>query len=256
MEKMPVLFVGHGSPMNAIEENPFVEEWKMLGRKLPRPKAILAVSAHWFTDGTRVNNAEAPQMVYDMYGFPPALYRIVYGAKGSPHFAHRAAELIGGNTVTFDNSWGLDHGSWSVLHRIFPAADIPVFQLSINGRLSPAGHYQMGRKLRALREEGVLIFGSGNVVHNLATVNLNLPGGYTWAEDFDAYIQENVLKRDDDNVIDYKKAGASALKAFTTIEHFAPLLYVLSAADEADKVSVFNDSCIGGSLSMTSYLIG
>jgi len=239
--------------MNAVEENRFVEEWKALGNKIPRPAAILAVSAHWFTEGTRVTDAQAPRTVYDMYGFPDALYKIVYPAKGAPEFAHLAKSMISRN-VTIDNSWGHDHGTWSVLHRIYPDADIPVFQLSVDRGLSPHEHYQIGRELSALQEEGVLIFGSGNVVHNLARVNWGMDGGYPWAEEFDAYIKEHVLARQNENVINYQRAGASAGMSVPTPDHFSPLLYVLGASENAERVTVFNDACTLGALSMTSYL--
>ncbi|WP_294856117.1 4,5-DOPA dioxygenase extradiol [uncultured Oscillibacter sp.] len=250
---MPALFVGHGSPMNAVEENRFVEEWKSLGNKIPRPAAILAVSAHWFTEGTRVTDAQAPRTVYDMYGFPDELYKIVYPAKGAPEFAHLAKSMIS-RKVTIDNSWGHDHGTWSVLHRIYPDADIPVFQLSVDRGLSPREHYQIGRELSALQKQGVLIFGSGNVVHNLARVNWGMDGGYPWAEEFDAYIKEHVMARQNENVINYQQAGASAAMSVPTPDHFSPLLYVLGASENAERVTVFNDACTLGALSMTSYL--
>ncbi len=239
--------------MNAVEENRFVEEWKTLGNKIPRPTAILAVSAHWFTNGSRVTDAQAPRTVYDMYGFPDELYKIVYPAKGAPELAHLTQSMIS-RKVTIDNSWGHDHGTWSVLHRIYPDADIPVFQLSIDSRISPHEHYQIGRELSALQEQGVLIFGSGNVVHNLARVNWGMDGGYSWAEEFDAYIKEHVMARQNENVINYQQAGSSASISVPTLDHFAPLLYVLGASENAERVTVFNDACTLGSLSMTSYL--
>lgn len=253
MKRMPALFVGHGSPMNAIEENQFVKEWKALGNKIPRPDAILSVSAHWFTENTRVTDSQAPETIYDMYGFPDELYRIVYNAKGSPHFAHLTQNMIS-RKVAIDNSWGYDHGTWSVLHRIYPNADIPVFQLSVDRNASVGEHYEIGQELCGLREQGVLILGSGNTVHNLARVNWDMEGGYPWAEEFDAYIKENIIGRKDENIINYQKAGASSSLAFTTLDHFAPLLYVLGASEKTERVTVFNDSCILGSLSMTSYL--
>lgn len=253
MQKMPVLFIGHGSPMNAIEENQYSSQWEKLPARIPRPQAILSVSAHWFTSGTRVTDSPAPKMVYDMYGFPDELYQVTYNAPGSPHFAALTKELLNDNTP-FDNTWGLDHGSWSVLRRIYPHADIPVFQLSVD-RLAPAKiHFEMGRKLRALRQQGVLILGSGNIVHNLARVNWNMNGGYPWAEEFDNYIKDSILKGNLENVIHYQQAGASSSLAFSALDHFAPLLYVLGASDGNDLVTVFNDSCMLGSLSMTSYL--
>lgn len=255
MERMPALFVGHGSPMNAIEENQFVNEWKALGQKLPVPKAILAVSAHWFTNGTRINDSNEPETRYDMYGFPEELYRIVYNAKGAPDLAHLIRDMIGRN-VTIDNSWGYDHGTWSVLHRMYPEADVPVIQLSIDRRATLREHYEIGQELASLREQGVLILGSGNIVHNLAEVRWDLDGGYPWAEEFDGYIKDNILKRNDDNVIDYHLAGSCSSMAFTTLEHYAPLMYVLGASDKKEKLTIFNDSCVLGSLSMTGYVFG
>lgn len=253
MKRMPVIFIGHGSPMNAIEENTFSIEWETLGDRLPRPAAILSVSAHWFTDGLKVTDSAAPNTIYDMYGFPDELYQIVYKAAGAPELAHLTKTLIKRN-VAIDNSWGLDHGTWSLLHRIYPKADIPVFQLSVDRNATPEEHFQIGKDLRSLREQGVLIMGSGNVVHNLARISWNMDGGYPWAEEFDAYIKTNILDKNFENVIHYKQAGASSQAAFTTLDHFAPLLTILGAVEEDDQVSVFNDSCVLGSLSMTSYL--
>ncbi len=256
MQRMPVLFVGHGSPMNAIDNNRFTGGWEALGARIPRPAAILAVSAHWFTPGTRVSDVETPQTVYDMYGFPEALYRIVYGAPGSPHFAHEAKRRIA-RAAAIDNTWGIDHGAWSVLHRMYPAADIPVFQLSVDRQASTEEHYQVGKELRALRDAGVLIFGSGNIVHNLSKVNWNIDeGGYPWAEEFDGYIKRSILTGRHENAIHYHKAGAAADLAVPILDHYAPLLYVLGASYEEDAVSVFNEGRVMGSLSMTGYLLG
>jgi len=253
MKRMPVLFIGHGSPMNAIEENKYTKEWEMLGTKLPRPEAILSVSAHWFTPGTRTMDSPNPNTIYDMYGFPDELYAIRYDAPGSAHFAHITQALIERDT-TIDNTWGLDHGTWTVLHRIYPDADIPVFQLSVDRYATPEAHFQIGRDIHALREQGVLILGSGNVVHNLAKARWNMDNGYSWAEDFDNNIKNNILNRNYYNVIHYEQAGQSAALAFTMPDHYAPLLYVLGASDDQDEITVFNDSCVLGSLSMTSYL--
>jgi 4,5-DOPA dioxygenase extradiol len=254
MVKMPVLFIGHGSPMNAIEENKFVEEWRKLKNKIPKPRAILSVSAHWFTPGTRIMTAETSKTIYDMYGFPEELYRVIYNPKGSPFYSKEVKSLIN-KEVIVDNTWGYDHGTWSVLCRIYPDADIPVFQLSVDRKASAKEHYRIGQELYKLREQGVLILGSGNVVHNLARLDWNMEnGGYPWAENFDKYIYENILEHNNQNVIDYQKAGSSAYVAFTSMDHYAPLLYVLGATDQQDKVTVFNKSCVMGSLSMTSYL--
>lgn len=253
MKRMPVLFIGHGSPMNAIEENRFSAAWRKLGRELPKPQAILSLSAHWFTAGTLVSDAAQPRTIYDMYGFPDELYRVKYDAPGSPKFAAAVKELLG-DKAQFDDSWGLDHGTWSVLRRLYPKADIPVFQLSVDRRISARAHAGIGHALRGLREQGVLIFGSGNVVHNLSMANGSMEGGYLWAEEFDGYIRNNVQRFDLEAVIRFEQAGPSAAYAFQTIDHFAPLLYVLGAADEKDTVSVLNEACMFGSLSMTSYL--
>jgi len=255
VNRMPVLFIGHGSPTNAIEENQFTAQWEALGGKLPRPQAILSVSAHWFTHGTKIMDSAAPETIYDMYGFPDELYQIVYPAPGSPYFARLAKNLITRNTQT-DNTWGLDHGTWSVLHRMYPEADIPVFQLSVDREASFEEHFQIGQELKALREQGVLILGSGNIVHNLARVRWDMEGGYDWAEEFDHYIKQNILDRNHQNIIHFEKAGTSASLAFTIPDHFAPLLYVLGASDEEDTVSILNDACTLGALSMTSCLLG
>ncbi len=253
MQKMPVLFIGHGSPMNAIEENQYSLQWEKLSARIPRPQAVLSVSAHWYTTGTRVTDSPAPNMVYDMYGFPDELYQVTYNAPGSPHFASMTKELLHDN-ISVDRTWGLDHGSWSVLRRIYPHADIPVFQLSVD-RLAPAKiHFEIGRKLRTLRQHGVLIMGSGNIVHNLSRVNWDMSGGFSWAEEFDNYIRDNILKKNFENVIHYEKAGSSSALAFPALDHFAPLLYALGASEDEDHTTVFNEACMLGALSMTSYL--
>ena len=252
-QKMPVLFVGHGSPMNALEDNEYTRGWEEIAKLLPRPKAILAVSAHWYTDGTRVTDAEYPKTVYDMYGFPEELYQIEYNAPGAPELAHLTKELLQ-KEVRIDNSWGFDHGTWVVLHKMFPGADIPVFQLSVDRNAPAELHYQMGKELKALREQGVLILASGNVVHNLQRVEWGMEKGYPWAEEFDGYIRDKIRNKEYDEVVHYEKVGQSARQAFPTPDHFFPLLYVLGAAEDSDQLTVFNESCVLGSLSMTSYL--
>jgi 4,5-DOPA dioxygenase extradiol len=253
MKRIPAVFIGHGSPMNAIEDNAFSREWRKIGGELPRPEFILAVSAHWFTDGTRVNDEERPKTVYDMFGFPDELYRLTYPAPGAPVLAREVKNLLGNAVV--DNSWGIDHGTWSVLHAMFPVADIPVFQLSVNAHAPARNHYEMGRKLRALRERGVLIFGSGNVVHNLRRVEWGKPeGGYDWADRFDAYVRDGVLAGDHEAVIGYERAGEVAALAVPTPDHYFPLLYILGAVYDGEKPEVRCDARTMGSLSMTSYL--
>lgn len=253
MKKMPVLFIGHGSPMNAIEDNEYTAKWETLCNKIPRPTAILCISAHWYTKGVRITDAKNPKMVYDMYGFPDELYQIIYGASGAPELAHQIKEILG-NHVKIDNSWGLDHGAWSVLCRIYPKADIPVFQLSVDSSASAKQHFEIGQKLSTLREQGVLIIGSGNVVHNLSRVDWNTEGGFSWAEEFDQYIYDNIINRSYENVIHYERAGKASSLAFYTMDHFAPLLSILGASNEKDRILTFNKSCVLGSLSMTSYL--
>ena len=253
MTRMPALFLGHGSPMNAIEQNVFSESWIELGKTLPKPKAILSVSAHWFTDGTRINDAPVPEMIYDMYGFPDELYRVQYPATGSPEVAREAARLLG-DSVIVDNNWGLDHGSWSVLRRLYPKADVPVFQLSVNANATMRQHFSLGNALRSLREEGVLILGSGNVVHNLSRLEWTRSGGFDWAAAFDAYVKEHILSRTFESVQEYKSAGESARLSVPTPDHFAPLLYVLGASDPDDTLNVFNEACVFGTISMTGYL--
>ncbi len=253
IKKMPALFVGHGSPMNAIEDNEYSRGWKEIAKKFPRPEAILSVSAHWYTDGTKVSDAANPETVYDMYGFPDELYKVLYNAPGAPELAHAAKDLIRAD-VQIDNSWGLDHGTWSVLHRMYPEADIPVFQLSLDSRTSFGAHFDIGREIASLREKGVLILGSGNIVHNLALVKWGMEGGFPWAVEFDSYIKDKITSRQYEDVISYGNAGKSSEMAFFTPEHFYPLLYVLGASSPEDRLTIFNDSCTMGSVSMTSYL--
>jgi 4,5-DOPA dioxygenase extradiol len=253
MSKMPVLFVGHGSPLNAIEENEFTRSWANIGEKLPRPKAILSVSAHWYTDETRICDELHPKQIYDMYGFPRELYDLKYPVLGAPELAHITKELLH-REVIIDNSWGIDHGTWSVLCHMFPKADIPVYQLSIDRRLDAETHYKLGQELGSLRDQGILIFGTGNVVHNLSKINWDLEGGYPWADEFDSYIKEAIKDGDHQKVIQYEKCGKASELAFYTPEHFDPLLYVMGAAGQDCRAEVYNDACILGSLSMTSYL--
>lgn len=253
--KMPVLFVGHGSPMNAIENNRFSREWSRLASQIPKPKAILSISAHWVTDGRFVNNQENPKTIYDMYGFPQELYEVVYEPQGVPELASQVIKLIGDN-VSVDNQWGIDHGTWSVLNHMFPAADIPTMQLSIDANATMEEHFQIGRKLQSLRTEGVLILGSGNVVHNLSLVDWGNPDGEPWATEFDQYIKQNILNRNAASVIEYKSAGSVANQAFYTTEHYVPLLVALGSSTMEDSIHVFNDECIMGSISMTGYLFG
>ena len=253
MERMPVMFIGHGSPTNALENNRFTKSWEEIARELPRPKAILSVSAHWYTQGLFVNASSKPKQIYDMYGFPKEFYEIKYPAPGDPMLAADTA-LLTGARITED--WGIDHGTWAVLKRVFPEADVPIVQLSVDGELDAEGQFAMGEKLRSLRENGVLIFGSGSIVHNLECVDWSMDDGQDWALDFDREVKEKILAGNFGAVTDYRHLSAYTPKVFTTPEHFYPLLTVLGAADEKDKVKVFSEGSTLGAISMTSYLFG
>jgi 4,5-DOPA dioxygenase extradiol len=252
-EKMPVLFVGHGSPMNAIEDNRFSRKWQELTSQIPKPKAILSISAHWVTEGSHVNNQAHPKTIYDMYGFPQELYQLVYEPPGAPDLANQVIALLGDMT-TVENQWGVDHGTWSVLNHMFPNADIPTIQLSIDANATIEEHFQIGRKLQSLRTQGILIMGSGNVVHNLSLVDWGNPGGEPWAVEFDQYIEQSILKHDYEKVIHYEKAGNASNRAFYTTEHYIPLVVALGSSLAEDSITVFNEECVMGSISMTGYL--
>lgn len=252
--KMPVIFVGHGSPMNAITDNIFKDAWIDLGKRI-KPKAILAISAHWFTNESLVNPQDEPEQIFDMYGFPPELYQVNYKPSGSFWIANEVKSLLG-DKVKDNINWGIDHGTWSVLKWMFSDADIPTMQLSIDASLSEKEYFEMGQKLSVLREEGVLILGSGNVVHNLQLVDWNSQGGFDWAIDFDKKMKEAIEARTFDQVLDYKSFGEIAKLAVPTKDHFVPLLYVLGAASADDSLEIFNEDYELGSMSMTGYAFG
>jgi 4,5-DOPA dioxygenase extradiol len=252
---MPALFVGHGNPMNAIEDNEFSRAWSAAATALPRPRAILCVSAHWETDGVAVTAMAQPRTIHDFYGFPRALFEVQYPAPGSPALAGQVHTLGLQSEARLDQSWGLDHGAWSVLCRMFPDADIPVVQLSLDRRRDAAAHYELGRELRALREDGVLILGSGNIVHNLG-VMVWRDAAFDWALEFDAKVADFIRAGDHHAVIHYERHGRPAEMAVNTAEHYLPLLYVLGAQHEGEPVAFFADKVWGGSLSMRSVRIG
>lgn len=253
MKLMPTIFIGHGSPMNIIENNTFVRGWRQIAAALPKPQAILAVSAHWYTDGTRVMDNERPRTIHDFYGFPEQLYAITYPAPGAQGLAKKTRDVLG-NGAVLDRSWGLDHGTWCVLKTMYPEADIPVVQVSVNRRASAEEHFAFGKKLQDLRSEGVMIFGSGDVVHNLGMIDFSRNDGYDWAYEFDDKIAECIRSKDMENVIGYTKFGRSAELAVPTPDHFSPLLYVLGAVEATDRLQIYNQACVMGSLSMTSYV--
>lgn len=252
---MPVLFVGHGNPMNAIEKNEYHKKWNELGNTLPAPKAILVVSAHWLTRGTKVTAMERPKTIHDFGGFPDELFAQQYPAKGSPAFAKEVQSLITKTKVQSDLEWGLDHGTWSVLLPMYPKADIPVFQLSIDQSQPPQYHYDLAKELAALRKKGVLIIGSGNIVHNLGMIDW---GGkaFDWAIEFDEKIKTFIDKGDHASIIHYEKMGTIAKYAVPTNDHYLPLLYSLALQEKHDPVSYFNAKCEMGSISMRSVQIG
>jgi len=249
---MPVLFVGHGSPMNAIGTNPARLGWQNMGKTLGKPSVIVAVSAHWMTEGTAVRRAADNPQVNDMYGFPQALYEVHYEPKGSIEVADRVLEALGG-AAKVDNTWGIDHGVWSVLSNMYPQADVPVVMVSVDPDADPQQQYAIGQQLRALRDEGAMMVCSGNVVHNLRRVNWQMDDGYDWARQFDGHIKTLIQQRQHGAIVSFRQLPNHD-KAIPTTEHFLPLLTALGATDERDQVSVFNDYCELGSMSMTSYV--
>jgi 4,5-DOPA dioxygenase extradiol len=255
LEKMPVLFVGHGSPINAIEDNEFSRAWEQMGQSLPRPEAILCISAHWETSSVQVTAMESPRTIYDFYGFPGQLYAVRYPAPGSPALASQVERTLTGAGVQQDLAWGLDHGAWSVLRRMFPAADIPVVQLSLDYTKSPQEHYELGKRLSALRYQGVLIVGSGNMVHNLRLVKWD-DTAYDWAIEFDELLKQRILAGDHPSIVQYNQHGRIATLSVPTAEHFLPLLYVLAVQDPGEPVSFFADKVTLGSISMRGVRIG
>jgi 4,5-DOPA dioxygenase extradiol len=252
---MPALFLGHGSPMNAIESNRHADIWARIGRDTPRPKAILAISAHWYTRGIGVTAMEQPKTIHDFGGFPQALFDMQYPAPGSPALAARVRDLLTPLPVAMDQDWGLDHGTWSVLAHVYPEADIPVVQLSIDGTRPAQFHYDLGKRLAPLRDEGVLIFGSGNVVHNLGVMRRNGMAPYPWAERFNTFARNALTERNDQALVDYALQGADAQQSIPTPEHYLPLLYVLGAG-VGDQVVIEDDGLEMASISMLSASFG
>ena len=258
--RMPVLFLGHGSPMNAIEENDFVRGFREVAATLPRPRAIVCVSAHWETRGTRVTAMPQPRTIHDFRGFPPELYRVQYPAPGDAGLAAEVRGLARKTLIEDDHAWGLDHGAWSVLRHLFPLADIPVVQLSLNTQLDPVGHLALAAELQTLRDRGVLIVGSGNIVHNLGLMawdKLNVDGfAYDWAAEARSTINELILKGDASSLATIRSRGKAFSLAIPTPEHYLPLLYIMGLRTPQDDVRLFNDAHLGGSLTMTSVVVG
>lgn len=257
-DRLPAIFFGHGNPMNAITANSYTEGWRRIGEHTRRPRAILSISAHWFVPGTGVTVSTAPRTIHDFGGFPPELYRVRYPAPGDPELARRVQELLAPLSVTLDNSWGLDHGTWSVLTHVYPAADVPIVQLSIDESRTPSFHFEIGQRLAALREEGVLIVGSGNLVHNLHAYawGRHMPDPYDWAVRFETEATGLLLSGESGPLIDYNRLGRDALLSIPTPDHYLPLLYVIGSRQKDDPVSFPVEGIDGGSISMLCVQIG
>lgn len=256
--RSPALFVGHGNPMHAITTTSYSIAWSELGRSLPRPRAILAISAHWYIDGCAVTIMPTPRTIHDFGGFPQALYDVSYPAPGSPELAWQVRNLLAPARVELDEQWGLDHGAWSVLVHMFPEADIPVVQLSIDARQPPHWHYEVGQRLRPLREEGVLVMGSGNIIHNLHEYAWGRPDAppADWAVRFEEMVRQNIVADRPDRVIAYHEAGPDARLAVPTPDHYLPLLYILGLRQVDDQLRFPVEGIEGGALSMLSVQFG
>jgi 4,5-DOPA dioxygenase extradiol len=256
----PTLFVGHGSPINAIEQNEFSDKWKKITSDFETPKAIICISAHWLTRGTFVTAMEMPKTIHDFGGFPKALFDVQYPAPGSLDVAHWTKESIKSANVLEDNEWGLDHGTWSVLRNMYPEATIPVIQLSIDYTKPLSYHFQLAQELKALRKKGVLIIGSGNMVHNLGMVawdKINSPGfGFDWTLEIDTVFKQKIESRDYQSLINWSSLHNQISLAIPTLDHYIPLIYSVGLSDKQDEISFFNDKAIAGSLTMTSVQFG
>ena len=257
---MPVLFIGHGSPMNGIENNAFSNYWKQLAKEIPVPKAVLVVSAHWLTKGTKITAMDFPKTIHDFGGFPQALFDVQYPAPGNYELAKDTASIITSGKVELDHDWGLDHGTWTVVRHMYPEANIPVLQLSIDYTKSPQYHYSLSKELYSLRKKGVLIIGSGNMVHNLRMIawdKIDGPEyGYDWAHQMNTTFKELIGNNEHDKLINFQNLGREALLSIPTPEHYLPLLYTLGLKGKNDLAAFFNDKAVGGSLTMTSVKFG
>lgn len=254
--RMPVLFVGHGSPMNAIESNEFSQAWQQLGKDLPLPKAIICVSAHWLTNGTYITAMDKPKTIHDFGGFPKALFDAQYPAPGSNAIAEEMKSLIHFTDAHLDHEWGLDHGTWSVLLQMYPQANIPVIQLSIDYNKPASYHYQLASELRSLREKGIMIIGSGNMVHNLGIIdwNGNPDKGYDWAVEMNELFKAKILAHEDLALQNYMTLNKASKLAIPSPDHYYPLIYTLGLKDQKDQIKFFNDKAVMGSITMTSVI--
>ena len=258
--ELPVLFIGHGSPINGIEDNEFSRTWANLGKEIPLPKAVLVISAHWLTKGTHITAMENPKTIHDFGGFPKELFEVEYPAKGSPALAKATSNLITSTNVGLDHDWGLDHGTWTVVRHLYPNADIPLLQLSIDYDKPAQYHFDLAKQIAALRKKGVLIIGSGNMVHNLRMIawdKLNEPDfGFDWAIEMNTDFKDKIANNDFQSLIDYQKLGTATKLAVPTPDHYYPLLYSIDLQSNKDEVHFFNDKTVGGSLTMTSVKFG
>jgi len=250
--RMPVLFIGHGSPTNAIENNEFTRAWKKIAEHLPKPKAILSISAHWQTAKTAITGSQYPPTIHDFWGFPKELFEVKYPAPGSPWLVEKLMAL---DSFDLDLNWGLDHGTWSVLNPMYPQADIPVLQFSLADQCSPEDHFLQGEKLKSLREEGVLILASGNIVHNLRLTEFR-DVAYDWAVDFDQQTKERIVNRSIKELVEFKKLGKIADLSINSAEHYLPLLYALAASEPDDEIQFFCEKVTLGSISMRCVQFG
>ena len=257
-EILPAIFFGHGNPMNAVMNNSYTEGWRRIGTETPRPKAILSVSAHWFVPATGVTISAAPRTIHDFGGFPRELYQVQYPAPGDPYLARRVQELLAPVPVALDNSWGLDHGTWSVLRHVYADADIPIVQLSIDETQSAAFHFELGRKLTPLRGEGILIVGSGNLVHNLHAYawGRHVPDPYDWAVRFETEAKQIMTAGEYKPLIEYEKLGPEAMLAIPTPDHYLPLLYVIATRQRGEVITFPIEGVDGGSISMLTVRVG
>jgi 4,5-DOPA dioxygenase extradiol len=257
-ERLPALFLGHGSPMNALQENDWTRAWAAIGARLPRPRAVLAISAHWYVPALAVTAMAAPRTIHDFGGFPRALYAMRYPAPGDPALAGRVQQLLAPLPVAADHSWGLDHGTWSVLHHVLPQADVPVVQLSIDQTQPPRFHRELGARLRPLRDAGILLLGSGNVVHNLEAYawGRHPQEPYDWALRFEATVRRQLQSVQHASLIDYAELGRDALLSVPTPEHYLPLLYILGASEPGEPVTFPVGGIDGGSISMLAVQFG
>ena len=258
-DHLPTLFFGHGSPMNAIQDNVFTRTFKTIGQKFDKPAAIICVSAHWETQGTRITAMNHPRTIHDFYGFPRVLYDIQYPAKGDPELAQTTSSLISMKEIILDHEWGLDHGTWSVLRHVYPDADIPVLQLSIDVKMSFAEHFALAQELKQLRKKGILIIGSGNMVHNLGKVDwarLDETFAFDWAQEASDEMKNIILKGNAKELLNLPKKNTAMSLAIPTPEHFIPLLYVMGMKDDKDEIKLFNDIPVAGSLTMTYEMLG